>query len=215
MMRRWMLMVMVAMVTAAATGLPAADEAPASRPERAPRMDGPQDGPRGERHGPPPRALTEAQEAELLDAIRQRRPEYHERLMQLKEEQPWRYRRAMGFLWDWHERLKRMDPEERESVLAEHEARIEVARLARALRDAPDDARRAELREQLRTAIVAQFAAEQKRYEARLKALEEQVKQLREGLEAREQRKDELIEERFTRVLDNKRPPLDPLDDAP
>ena len=200
MSKRTTLILAAAVITAGALVLSASDAPNDTRPARVrPGRRGA--GPKG------PHRLTEQQEQKLLKVLADKRPEYHKRLLELRESNPRRYRLAMAGMWRWYQRLQRMPREEREAYLKMQEARIKALRLARAIRGEKDDQKIAKLKEQLREAAAEQFQAEQVRFEARLVRLEEHVKRLRADLKDRKQRRDQIIAERIERLLRDKPSP--------
>lgn len=201
MSRRIMLILAGAMVAVVVAGVPADDPPAQTDVGRAGR---PPDPPA--RHGRGAR-LTEKQEKEVLDAVKERKPEFYKQLIDLRESSPGRYRRALAGLWRLHQRLRYMPKEEREAVLAEQDARRKVYRLARAARQEKDAAKAARLKQELREAVAAQFQAEQTRFEVRLVQLAKRIKRHEAELKDRKARRDEIIAERFARALEGRRGP--------
>ena len=62
--------------------------------------------------------LTAEQETELLAVLKEKRPDFHERLTRLAKEDQRSYRRSLGWAWRWYQRWKRMSPQERAAVKA-------------------------------------------------------------------------------------------------
>jgi len=169
------------------------DQGPETRPA-APPTRRPAVGLRAGAYGP--RRMTDEQETGMLEFLKQQRPEQYARLMKLKETSPDRYRWAAQGMWRWYRRWQRMSEEER----AEENARREIGRIIRKLRNA-GDSEKAALREELRKAIKRHFEAEQARLEQRLKELEDRIKQLREDLKQRATQPGKILEDRFERWM--------------
>jgi hypothetical protein len=200
MMKHVVVMLAAGLIGLTALGLWASDEPNGSPPR--PRARRARTRPPGVPHKPEHGVrLTEAQEAELLEYVRQRRPQMYERLAGLKDSNPWRYRRSLKLLWHVYQRVQAMPADQREAFLAEHDARVEVMRLVEQLGAATDPEEVDALKGRLKAAIRDQFAAEQKHFEARLARLERQVIRLRAALKDRQSRQREIIEERYGRAL--------------
>lgn len=198
MSKRPIVILAVAVITACALVMAAGDKPVGTRPAH-PRAGA---GPRG--WPSRPSRLTEEQEKKLLGVLAKYRPQFHKRMLELREDSPPRYRRALGGMWWWYQRLQRMPEAERKAYLKVQESRIQALRLVRAIKEEKDDRKVAKLKEQLRQTMAEQFEAEQVRFEARLVRLEGRVKRLRQELKDRKQRRDEIIGERVERMLEGK-----------
>lgn len=175
-----------------ATGAGGQELSRGAPPKSPPNMPSTQPGGRAHRFG----RMTAEQEVQMLEFLRQQRPEHHVRLMKLKEADPERYRRALWGTWRWYRRWQQMSEEER----SEERARREVGRMVRQLRNAKGD-ERALLREELRQAIEKHFTAEQAMLEHRLKQLEDRIAQLREDIKQRAQLPGKVVTDRLERWL--------------
>jgi len=158
-------------------------------------------------NGPPGRPkrmrpLTEEQEKELLAFLKEHRPDLHSRLTEMRDSTPRRYRWAIAPMWRWYLRYKRLPAKERDVELKQQDVRVKILRLLRAIRKEKDAAKAEKLKKMLREAVTEQIEIEQKAFEIRLARLEEQVKRLREQLKSRDQRRDQIIEERYRRLLE-------------
>lgn len=198
MSKRPIVILVVAVITACAWVMAASDKPVGTRPAH-PRADA---GPRG-RTGRPVR-LTKEQENKLLEVLAKYRPQYHKHMLELREDNPGRYRRALGGMWWWYQRLERMPEEEREAYLKVQESRIKALRLVRAIREDKDQQKVAKLKQQLHQTVAEGFEADQVLFEARLVRLEQRVKRLREDLKDRKQRRDEIIDEQVKKMLEAK-----------
>jgi len=157
-------------------------------------------GPQG--HPQRMRPLTEEQEKELLAFLKEHRPDLHSRLTEMRDSKDRRYRWAIAPMWRWYLRYKRLPAEERDVELKQQDVRVKILRLLRAIREEKDAAKAEQLKKMLREAVTEQIEIEQKAFAIRLARLEEQVKRLREQLKGREQRRDQIIEERYQRLLE-------------
>ena len=199
MSKRPIVILAVAVITACAWVMAASDKPVETRPAH-PR-DGA--GPRGPRSGRPAR-LTKEQEEKLLEVLAKYRPQFHKHLLELREENPRRYRWALSGMWRWYQRFQRMPEAERKAYLKVQESRIKALRLVRAIGEEKDQQKVAKLKERLRQTVAERFEAEQVRFEARLVRLEKHVERLRENLKDRKQRRDEIIDEQVKQMLEGK-----------
>jgi hypothetical protein len=170
----------------------ARDEAgsrPTSRPATRP----------GPRRGGP--ALSEDQERELLSVLKDKQPGHYQRLVELRDSHPRRYRWALLSAWRWYRRWRAMPEDIREAANAAQNAKIMIYRTLQELREADDDYARFRLRRELRHAVRQEFEAELVVREYRLAQLEAELERLRAELEQREQNADALIAERVEHHL--------------
>lgn len=151
---------------------------------------------KGAESGPGEPAMTEQQEADVLKFLEERRPEFYDQLKGLKQSNPIHYKVAMHSVWRMYREWRQMPKDVQDALLAEQEAKIKMIRLSRAVQDAGPNGD-AKLKEQLKVAVTEHFGAEQKRMEAQLTRLEEQIERLRKDLKERTGRRDQIIEERL------------------
>lgn len=195
--KRWMLVVCGALLLTMPLAMSAGDKdrEGKDREGRGPVVPGPNFGPGGEREGFGMR-LTDEQETELLNAIKDRQPEVYRRLMESKDANPMRYRAALKNMWPWYQRVKGAPKEIQKAMIDEGDARVEVWRLVKALGQAKE-AERAKLLGDLHDAVSRQFTAEQILREYRLNELEQQIGHLREELEQNRQQREQIIKDRL------------------
>lgn len=161
---------------------------------------GRQRGAHGGREHPRARALTEEQEAELLDALGSRFPHRREELLKLKEEKPDLYPHIMGRLWHWYQEWQRLPDDAKEFAMLEQELNIQAIKLARAWHNAEPEEQEA-IEKKLREVLREKFDASQKVREVRLAAMQKQIEELRKENAERSEKRDEIIEEQLTRAL--------------
>lgn len=145
--------------------------------------------------------LTDAEQAELLGWIKQRRPEHLHRLEELRQDRPQQYQMALRMLWRWYQSYKQLPEPLREDFLVEQELRMKTWRLAQAIRQAPDEQARAKLIEELRGALNRQFEAELKVQRWRLKEMEERLAKVRQDLQQRQENRQAEIDKRLDGLL--------------
>jgi len=196
MSRNALLLVVIASVALLGAGILAQETArPASGQDDTPRSS---HGSKGGRS-----RITPEQEQELLDSIKDKRPELYEQAVGLKKTDPEKYRRIL-YMLQWSQRRLRGMPEDvRRRVQAEMDARLKVSRLLRGIRATDDEPKRKPLIKQLKVAVAEHFDAEQKGREGRLTMLEEQIKRLRTEMEQRAKDRDRIITDRVEHYLEN------------
>jgi len=148
-----------------------------------------------------PVELTEKQEAELLAAIKKRRPEYYEELMRLKEETPQRYRWAIARVWRLHQRWQYLPQEAREAAATHHDLRVKAAQMIYQWQQAKDPEKKARLKKELHNVLAEQFDAQQTLREYQLVEFEKRIKHIRQELQARAKDRDKIIAERLEELL--------------
>lgn len=151
------------------------------------------------RRGP---SLSDEQEAELLEVLREHQPGHYRQLTELRDSDPRRYRSALMSAWRWYQRWKVLPEEVQEASNAARNARITVFRIMRELRDTADPQARRQLLRELREAVRQEFQAEQIVREYRLEQLEAELERLREELKHHRENAEELIEERVERYVE-------------
>ncbi len=147
-------------------------------------------------------AVTDAQEAELLKALEEKRPEAHSRLITLKENDPAAYQRMLQGLWRWYEQVRKLPKDVQAATIYLTESRQRIARLARELATAESEGDRELARTRLREEIAREFDAEQITNAYRLKQLQQDMDTMRSGLEQRSTRRDRMIESRYKTALE-------------
>lgn len=147
------------------------------------------------------KALTETQQKELLTALKEARPELHDRLTSLRDDNPAAYQRALARAWRWYQRTRNLSPGARKASIGLAKTRARIWRLVVAIRKAPDSKTKEGLVTELRQAVAEQFDAEQTLRENRLAQLEQEIKQLRLELKERANQRNQLVTERVKRYL--------------
>ena len=145
--------------------------------------------------------LTDEQTEALLAFLKDRRPDLRERLVGLREKDPRAYRRLLRTTWWWYLRWKDAPADVQNHAIEEEVSRIQIWKLAGAIRKTENEGERKRLAVQLREAVTRNFQAEQKVREYRLKQLAERLKQLRDELKQRSERQETIIGERVERYL--------------
>ncbi len=174
--------------------------------ELGPPPEGPPDRPP---HGPPPgrghrqrRAeLNEEEIEEVLDFIQTHWPEYHSRLLDVRENNPRRFRMMIRAAAHRMEQFEGMSEEEREARIRLSKVKVEIYRLSAAYREANNETTQNALREEIRQSVAEAFDLDQKLREYGLARLEAQLRELRKELQSRTQRREEIIDERVNDIL--------------
>jgi hypothetical protein len=162
-----------------------------------------QNGPRRSRRV----SLTQEQETQLLEWMKEHRPEDLERLENLKEENPTAYRWATARAYGVYQQFKMLSPEMQQAMIARQQARLRSWRLSRAYLQADDDKDRESIRQQLIDSLGEEFDLEQKIREYRLEQMAEQLERLRENLSQRCEHRDTIVENDMNKLLTLERPP--------
>ena len=187
------------------------DDGPSQKgPRRGPPdggRGGPRGGPRGgqgmrpegpmgaggpEAEGP---ALTEAQEKELTDFLKEADPKMHERMSAGDREKPMMRRRRLAQLWKLYQ-----DPESRALFVKRAKANASVRELVAQHRKAGEKERPA-LKEKLAKAVGELFDADQGTKELQLKKMQEGISKLKDKIAKRRQLKDKIVGRRVEQLM--------------
>jgi len=178
---------------------------------RAPR-EGERPGPPGDRPGAGLRARLRAQmqeplspdeEAHARELIQRVRPWELDRLEDLSRENPRAYQMLLRrALMQQHtlERLKQNDPEAHEARMREFEFERQEHDLSQQYQAAKTDAERAEVEQRLTEVLGKHFDLRTENHRREVKKVQEQLESLKKQLAAREQRRNELIEQMKLRL---------------
>ncbi len=179
------------------------------------RGEGP-DGGRRWREGPP--ELTDEMLDKVMALVADKFPIMHQRLTRLREENPERFRRAIGRMvgvYHEYQMLKERHPEMAETLIDEIRGEQQLGELIEQYRSASGDAaKQAQVETSMREAVRTQVNLMLKRREARLADFASRIAQQQERL-AEEQAKladektrvDELVNQRLEDIKAGKMPP--------
>jgi hypothetical protein len=190
-----LLLAALVLLSGSSIWLMAAPEAPPQPPSAADDDD-----PMVKLHPPAAPRITDEQERELLDVLKERMPERFTRLQKLKEESPRMYATSMREIWRWYSGWKTAPRDVQDAFVASQQAQIRISQVVRQIESAPAG-ERARLRDELRAAVGAEFNADQKIRQYRLGQLQEQLTKLREQMQQRAAQRDRFIDERIDRLL--------------
>jgi hypothetical protein len=168
--------------------------------------EGPPDGPP---HGPPHgrgnrdrrRELNEEEIEEVLDFIQAHWPEYHSRLLDVRENNPRRFRMMIRAAAHRMEQFEGMSEQEREARIRQSKVKVEIYRLSAAYREADNETTKNALREEIRLRVAEAFDLDQKLREYGLARLEAQLRELRKELQSRAERREAIIAEHMEDIL--------------
>jgi hypothetical protein len=152
------------------------------------------------------RRLTEAQEAQLLQALQQRDPNTYQRLRRMRETHPRRYRMFIRRAWSWYQRWKDMPPAVQDAFIRLRAGRVRVWRLAQAVHRAEDEQTRSALKGRLREMLNELYDDRQAVMKHRVEQLEQQLAQLKQRLADQSSRREKVIDDQMERIL-QARPP--------
>ena len=187
------------------------EERPAKNDQQRGRRRGPQDGergaPRGEKgmrpegpmgmggpgsDGP---ALTEAQEKELTDFLKETDPKMHERMSAAGQEMPAPMRRRrLAQMWKMYQ-----DPEAKGLFVKRAKANASVRELVGRYKKAGDKEKPA-IKEKLVKATGEIFDADQGNKELQLKKMQDEITKLKEKIAKRRQMKDKIVARRVEQL---------------
>jgi hypothetical protein len=175
------------------------------------------DGEARRRMGPGPRAgaqrpgasgrralpeLTDEQERELLEWLKENRPEHYRRLEEAKTRRPENRRAALAMMWQWYADWKRMPPEVREQAGVVQRSRLQIWRLVRAINRATDRHEAQRLTGELRETVARLVEAEQKVQAYELEQMEKRLAQLRARLEEARKNREKIVEQRVEEAIE-------------
>lgn len=202
---------------------------PGSNPGNGPRLGGPR-GPMqggGPRNGPPGEAdrphppLTAEQREQALEVLRDVNPDLAERITQALQDNPERARRVIQRfgprLLELAE-LRKSDPVLYQLKVTDQRYNFETFKLVRQIHEARienDDTRVERLTDRLREHLLKHFDVRMKLREHELAMLEKRIRELREELKDRHERKTQLIDQQIQTMTRDNPPPPPPPEGAP
>jgi len=151
--------------------------------------------------GRPGQRLTEEQETELLEFLKERRPSRYEEIIKLSNEDPRRYRFVTAHMWQWYQQWKHMSSEAQDAAIVEHDLRVETYLALSRWHDETDPQQKEKLKGELRTTLERHFEAEQKLRQVQLAELEQRIEDVRQEIQQREQDRTKIVDERLNRML--------------
>lgn len=148
--------------------------------------------------------ITEEQEQEVLNFLKEHRPEQYERATKLRDDHPRRYRWIIRTWWYFIQKVQHMPPELRDATIRERDAQVRIIKRVREIRRTDDPAKKEKLKQQLRKDVTDHFEAEQTLRKQRLDRLIEQIDRIKSELKERREQREKIVEERVEEWL--KRP---------
>lgn len=167
--------------------------------ERSDASRGPRTRPAWRGRGP---ALSEQQQQEVLEMLKEHQLGHYQRLMELREQDPDRYQAALHSAWRWYLRYKSMPEEVRQAANDSRNAKIAIYRVTRELQNTHDTYMRTRLVKELRQALRQEFQADLVVREYRLNQIEAELERLREEFQQRRENAEEIISERLEQHVD-------------
>ena len=176
---------------------------------------GPRNGPPGEIDRPHP-PLTAEQRQQALEVLRDVNPDLAERIAQALQDNPERarlaFRRFGSRLLELAE-LRKSDPALYQLKVTDQQSNFETFKLVRQILEARienDDARVGRLTDRLREHLLKHFDVRMKLREHELALLEKRIRELREELRDRHERKTQLIDQQIQTMTRHNPPPPPP-----
>jgi len=181
---------------------PPAEQPAEQEPQRPPRQPRQTRLSEGRPHGHVSREpLTDQQETELLEFIKERLPQRYEGFVEFSEAKSRYYQFTMRRMWAWYEQWKLMSPQAQEASITEHDLRIEAFMVLRRFRETEDPDEREKIKAELLKALEDHFDAEQSLREVQLAELEERIEQVRQEIQQRAEDRDAIVAEQMERML--------------
>ena len=152
--------------------------------------------------------LTEQEEAEAFDYLRDTQPEFYELAKKVREgsgDPPERYNRMLRrALRDKRrmEFLKEHDPERYEEVQQERELHRRIQTLKKEYRNADEGKAKEAIREELREVLEKEFELRTARPEQEIEDLEQRLETQKENLVERKKNADTIIEQQLRRTFE-------------
>lgn len=152
--------------------------------------------------------LSPEQIDQALELVRMRTPEIADRLQQLREDDPEKFEHVVDRIdWRLHHLLRehRRDPEGFKLRAEEHRLRFQAHRLADRLQDAEGEEAE-QLKQELRNTLEQEFQARIAVHEHELTQLQQRIQDLRDEIAHKREQMQQLIDERYQRLLDDPYP---------
>ena len=143
--------------------------------------------------------LSAEQEKEVLEHLKQRRPEIYNEVIALKESDPARYRRTIKSIYPFVARMRKMSPEVAEAYETLQKTHVNLWKLARELSAVDSPERQKEIESAMRDEAAKQFEAEQMVRRQRLDELKQQIANLQNELDQRAKDSNSVIQETVDR----------------
>jgi hypothetical protein len=155
--------------------------------------------------------LTDENEAELLAWLKKHRSDRHQALVEMRTADPRACARALRWWWRAYNRHRHLPEEVLAPALRLYEWRVKLDKAVRRLREAKP-AERPPLVKELRQLIASQLDDEHVYNKYRVGRLEKRIAQLRVELKRQVEQREEVIQERVERYLEEatKPPPEKP-----
>jgi hypothetical protein len=151
--------------------------------------------------------LTPEQEAEVLNYLKEMRPEQSEELLKWKDRRPEQYRRALSRAFRemrYVEDLKERDPELYKIVSQEKQLESQSQTLARQYRNTDDEKEKKRIEEDLMKLLDQVFDLRQMNYESEIERLEKRLAEAKERNVERLANKSEIVQRRLEELLELK-----------
>jgi len=138
---------------------------------------------------------------ELVEFLRDKRPEQYDQLAKLRDSDPRAYQRTARALYWFMHRVKAMPSHVQGPYIKMTDLSVKIWQKVRQLREATDAAQKKLLTAELRELVDQRFEPEQVVREYRIAQMEDQIKRLREQLKDRAAHRAQAVDESLTRYL--------------
>ena len=148
--------------------------------------------------------LTPEQEAEVLDYLKEMRPEQADELLKWKDRRPEQYRRALSRAFRemrYVQDMKERDPELYKIVSQEKQFDSQSQTLARQYRNTDDENEKKRIEDEVKKLLDKIFDLRQMNYEAEIERLEKRLAEAKENNAERLANKSEIVQRRLEELL--------------
>jgi hypothetical protein len=179
----------------------------ASGPKGAPPAEGRSAEPVPAEHGPRRNGpVTATEERQIVEFVKTYMSQHYDRLIDLRDTHPRRYRITLRFLRPRVQKLQAMPEATRKAHLREVKLKVQIYKTTRAYQSADSEGQKLQFRRQLHDLLAEQFDIEQKLQAHRLEQLEEQLQRLKDELKHRSEHREKIITDRLEDILSGERP---------
>jgi len=154
---------------------------------------------------PPPLKLTDEQKASLMEYINQFDPVHHEKLKQLEAKSLESFDEALtryALRFNELRKLRSRNPERYNRIFNERMIDDESFKLAQEYKKQELESEKEKIHTQLEEVLYDQFEDRQKIREEEILRLEAKIQELKENLEKRQEKIDQIVEERLRKLLE-------------
>lgn len=150
------------------------------------------------------RELGEDWEKIVISKIRSEEPQAVVQLLKKKKKDSARYYSDLAKLWRHYKKLDRLkdeNPERYKTEMRQHQLDQKSKRLTNEYRKSKSEARKLEIRAELKTCLFELFELREQQRENKVKELQQEIENLKSMLEYRKNKKEEIVKSRMDELL--------------